>query len=145
MQRQMSYDLDGTFSTRNAGELQHVQVAKTKVTRVAGLSQHRGHTAGRGPVRKYLDPSIAAKLPSPVTAPLFESRVRRIATPKTKSLNLPIGTPARDLGAYDMGDDVRYQVGALSIPGLGPITTTGWVLAGVGLFVGVVAARLIRR
>lgn len=60
MQRDMSYELDDVFSTRNAGELIEEQVMKTRVLRTPGLR------VLATPQAQSLDPALDHSLSNPL-------------------------------------------------------------------------------
>ncbi len=65
-QRDMSYDLDSIFSTRNQGELISTPIVRTKVMRTPGLRQLRG------PEAQHLDPSMSRSLAVPMSSKLTD-------------------------------------------------------------------------
>jgi hypothetical protein len=115
MERQMSYELDGAFAARNAGELQTVHVAKTRIARVGGLQQlPRGNGFRNSKLTQGAN-FLTHKLTGKSAQPLFKSGVSRIAGPVTDSLALPIGSKPTDLADYDMGAITLPVIGTLSI------------------------------
>ncbi len=120
MDRHMSYELDGAFMGRNAGELQNVEVAKTRVTRAPGLQYvHNGHGGHRGRnLGRPLDPPMSDTLHARQPTALFPSRTRRIPGPQTDSLAIPISNAPRDLAEYDMGEITLPLIGTLNVTNL---------------------------
>lgn len=65
-QRDMSYDLDSIFSTRNQGELISTPIVRTKVMRTPGLRQLHG------PEAQHLDPKMDRSLAIPMSHKLTD-------------------------------------------------------------------------
>ncbi len=122
MDRQMSYELDGAFSQRNAGELQTVHVAKTRIGRTGGLTALR---QGDGFHTKRLTTARSAK-------PLFQANISRLPTPRSASLAIPVSENAGDLADYDMG--------AINLPVIGTLNVTQIL---IGAVLGMVAMKTI--
>lgn len=131
MQRDMSYDLDGMMSTRNAGELVAVRQTRTRVQRSPGLSPV-ARMAG-GDVRN-LTPAIGRSLRIPNGRPLFKHAPRPLDAAGPRSIQKDFYNRATDLA----GDDMPFDggMGAINLPIVGAVSVTSVALAGVLAFVG---------
>lgn len=118
MDRQMSYELDGAFAQRNAGELQSVPVVKTRL-------QRAGVTSLAIPMAQRIGTARHNK-------PLFSRNVSRIAGPSTESMAVPISDAATDLADYDMGE--------INLPVIGTLNVTQIL---IGAVVGMIAMKTI--
>src|SRR5260221_14162250 len=87
MQRDMSYDLDGIFATRNAGELTSVKQVRTRVTRAPGLE--RAHRADGGDVTS-LTPPIGRKMHATAPRPILRFPAKPLGAPAGRNLSTPI-------------------------------------------------------
>jgi hypothetical protein len=147
MKRDMSYELDGVFSGRNAGELVQVRPARTRIGRTPGLKQQT--------VR-----SISA----PLSSPMHSQRPHNITAHNTKSLahglgkslNAPFYRNAGDLageeddlacddpmGEYADDADMPFSgMGDITLPFVGPVSKTGLVIAGIA---GLIAWKMFKR
>jgi len=110
MQRDMSYELDGIFGTRNAGELVTVQQTRTRIKRAPGLAP-AARMAG-GDVRN-LTPAIGTPMRGPLPRTISPALARSLGIPLAKSLEKPIFNVPRDLAG--LGDVNLPIVGTVSV------------------------------
>lgn len=153
MKRDMSYELDGVFSNRGAGELVQVKPARTRIGRAPGLQQQRPASQGRN-------------ISAPFATAMHEPHPRNITAHNTKSLAHGLGKPlnaafynrANDLAgdedlACDDGDmgmgmgdmdagDPMPGMGDITLPFIGPVSKTGMVIAGIA---GLIAWKMFKR
>jgi LPXTG-motif cell wall-anchored protein len=133
MHRDMSYDLDATFSQRGAGELQRTEVVRTKVHRTPGLrvtSQPEQHllisqAKDIGPAHLYKEIGQQGLYKPTSNGPQY------------KSLAHSMGRPAPDmagLGAGFLDDEVTL---------FGHQVSVKYIAVGAGL--GALAWWLLRR
>lgn len=126
--RDMSYELDGVFSTRNAGELVSAERPKMKIVRNSGLKR-LGTPLGT--------PKTTRLLPTPYTN-LNHSLGTKMGTPRTTSLD-----PAMSHPATGLADAYSPMAGlGLDVPFLGTIS---WQQIAVGAAVGMALMALLRR
>lgn len=106
MERDMSYELDGMFSGRNAGELVTVQQTRTKVVRSPGL-----HPVARMPGGdvKNITPALAERLRASQPRPIFGKGFSPLSIPMAKSLSKPIFHQPSDLAEYDDDYDMPFD------------------------------------
>lgn len=139
MDRDMSYELDGVFAQRNAGELVKVVQTKTRVMRAPGLAASNVHATNRGLGRRVPGPTTQRLNPPMATAIAHEhvSPMQR-ATRPTQVIPTEHVVPATGLAdAYVPMDGL-----GLTIPGLGTIS---WAQLGIGAAIGVGISLLLRR
>ncbi len=133
MQRDMSYELDGIFATRGAGELTTVQQTRTRVTRAPGLAP-MARMAG-GDVRN-LTPSIGRSLKIPNGTPLFHRQPKHIDAARAKNLEHGFAHKANDLADYE--DDMQFDGldTLVNLPLVGAVSVKTLALAGVAAALG---------
>jgi hypothetical protein len=131
MQRDMSYELDGVFSGRNAGELIQVKPARTRIGRAPGLMQQR-------------PAATTHRISAPLSTPMHEPHPHNITAHNTKSLAHGLGKPL-NASLYHYPDDLAGEedlacddadmpfdgMGDVTLPFVGAVSTTGLVLAGI--------------
>lgn len=130
MQRDMSYDLDGMFAGRNAGELVTVQQTRTRVQRSPGLAP-MARMAG-GDVRN-LTPLMAHKLGYSRPRPILRHPSKRIDASGARNIQKSFYTPASDLGDNEV---VFGDLGAVNLPIVGMVSVGALALAAGAAFVG---------
>ncbi len=121
MERDMSYELDGVFAGRNAGELVTVRQTRTKIGRAPGLAP-AARMAG-GDVRN-LTPALAHKMSRPHPRNISPALAHSLGIPMAHSLANPMFRRPSDLA----GDITLPVIGTVSVVGLA-------VAAGLGLLV----------
>ncbi len=131
MKRDMSYELDGMFAGRNAGELVSVKQTRTKITRSPGLAP-AARMAG-GDV-KNLTPMIAHKLSHAHNKNIVRPGFHSLGIPMAKSLSLPIFHQPSDLA--DDGYDYDYDMPFSGMDGI-PATVTLPIVGQVNTYVAV--------
>lgn len=130
MDRDMSYELDGIFANRNAGELVKVTTTKTRMTRSPGLASLGQRVAG--PTTRRLNPPMSHPISHESPSPMQR------ATRATATIPHEAWKPATGLAdAYSPMDGL-----GLTVPGLGTIS---WAQLAVGATVGMVLGFLLRR
>jgi len=119
MQRDMSYELDGMFANRGAGELTTVQQMRTRVTRAPGLAP-MARMAG-GDVRN-LTPAIGRSLKIPNGTPLFHRQPKRIDAAQPHNLEKGFFHKAGDLADYE--DEMQFDGldTLVNLPIVGPVS-----------------------
>lgn len=126
--RDMSYELDGVFASRNAGELVSVHQTRTKVVRASGL-QRLGSPLGTPKTTR-----LAAKP--------YTNLDRGMGTPMrgsaNRNLNPPMSRPATGLS------DGYLPMGGLGLD-LPLIGTVSWPQLGIGLAIGMGLMALLRK
>jgi hypothetical protein len=132
MQRDMSYELDGIFSSRGAGELVTVKQTRTRVTRSPGLAP-AARMAG-GDVRN-LTPAIGRPMHRPHPRNISPALARSLGLPMAKSLALPIFSRPGDLAD---GDSLA---GTVTLPVIGTVSVG---MLAVAALAGFAAFRLSR-
>lgn len=148
MERDMSYELDGMFSGRNAGELVAVRQTRTRIKRSPGLAPV-ARMAG-GDVRN-LTPAIANRIPRSHVRNIVRPGYRSMSIPLAKSLSMPIFKQPGDLADYDAAYDMPFDgiSGALGLPDTINVPVIGPVNTMVAIAGGAVAAfalfKLIKR
>lgn len=124
MQRDMSYELDGMFANRNAGELVSVKQTRTRIQRSPGLAP-AARMAG-GDVRN-LSPAMATRIPSSGVRNIVRPGYRSMSLPMARSLSMPIFKQPGDLAEYDMPfDGISGMLGlpdSITLPVVGPVNT----------------------
>lgn len=135
MDRSMSYELDGAFAGRNAGELVSVQKSRTVVRRTPGLTASGA------------DLSLGRRIPGPKTVRQMPMMDRRIPTMHNRALSTERNTrlvEARGTrAATGLADAYSPMDGmGLEIPGLGLVS---WSQIAVGAAVGMALMALLRR
>jgi len=149
MKRDMSYELDGVFSGRNAGELVQVRPARTRIGRTPGLMQQKSRHSARPISAPFYSPTHT-DTPHSITA----HNTRSLAHSPDKTLNAKFYNRAPDLagdedlacddpmGEYEDAGDPMPGMGDITLPFIGPVTKTGLVIAGIA---GLIAWRLLKR
>ena len=99
MQRDMSYDLDGIFATRNAGELTSVKQVRTRVTRAPGLE--RAHRADGGDVVN-LTPALGQRMHGTAPRPILRFPAKPIDASQGRSLTTPFYHRPGDLADINL-------------------------------------------
>lgn len=144
MQRDMSYELDGMFAGRNAGELVTVQQTRTRVKRSPGLTPVARMPGGD--VRN-LTPFMARRLPSSHPHNIVRPGYRSMGIPMAKSLSKPIFAQPGDLADDDMPfggvDGFMGLPPAINMPFVGPVNT--YVVLGAGAVLALGVFKLLRR
>jgi hypothetical protein len=123
MHRDMSFDLDGIFSTRNAGELTSVKQVRTRVTRAPGLE--RAHRADGGDVT-VLTPAIGRKMHASAPRPILRFPAKPLDASAGRSLTTPFYHRPGDLAG----------LGDVTLPVIGTVSTISLALAAVLGYVG---------
>ena len=138
MQRDMSYELDGMFSGRNAGELVAVQQTRTRIKRSPGLAPV-ARMAG-GDVRN-LTPAIANRIPQSHARNIVRPGYRSMSIPLAMSLSQPIFKQPGDLAGDMPFDGISGMLGlpdTVNLPVVGPVNTmvaiAGGAVAAFALF-----------
>lgn len=120
--RDMSYELDGIFNTRNAGELVTVQQTRTRVRRSPGLAPAARMEGGD--VRN-LTPAIGRSMSIGMGRKIGAGNPRNLSIGMGRNLGNPMFRRPRDL-ADDMG--------AITLPIIGTVGVMSLLLAAVGGF-----------
>lgn len=144
MKRDMSYELDGVFSGRGAGELVQVRPARTRIGRTPGLKQQTTHS-----ISAPLSHPMHQQRPHSITAALA---MRNLDASRGKSLNAPFYRNPSDLageeddlacddpmGEYADAGEPMPGMGDITLPIIGTVSKTGLVIAGIA---GVIAWKL---
>ena len=130
MQRDMSYELDGMMSTRNAGELVAVRQVRTKVRRSPGLTPVARMSGGD--VRN-LTPALGRSLRIPNGKPLFAFKPKHLDAAGPRSIQKDFYNRSADLA----GDDMPFGgMGSINLPLVGEVTVTKLALFAAAAFVG---------
>jgi hypothetical protein len=146
MQRDMSYELDSVFSGRGAGELVQVQQTRTRMSRTPGLQQTPRSTVTK--ISAPLAHKLSTSHPHNITARLSQ---RNLDASMGRPLNAKLYTEPSDLAGVEdlacddgdmgmgMGDmdagDPMPGMGDITIPGIGPVSKTGLIIAGIAGFI----------
>jgi hypothetical protein len=134
MERDMSYELDGMFSGRNAGELVTVQQTRTKVVRSPGL-----HPVARMPGGdvKNITPALAQHLNASKPHSIFGKGFKSLGLPMAKSLSKPIFHQPSDLAEYDDDYDMPFDgIGFLdTVPPMAKSVIIGAAVLGALYFI----------
>ncbi len=146
MQRDMSYELDGMFAGRNAGELVSVKQTRTRISRSPGLAP-AARMAG-GDVRN-LTPAMAHRIPRAHVKNIVRPGFKSLGIPMAKSLSQPIFKQPGDLAddGYDYDYDMPFSgmdglPDTVNLPLLGPVNT--YVAIGGGLALAFAAFKLLK-
>ncbi len=136
MDRSMSYELDGAFSNRNAGELVNVQRTKTVMRRTPGLTASGadmplGRRVG-GPATRRLDPQAFRRIPTMSTTALSLARSTQ-ALRSARAVRAATGLA----DAYSPMDGM-----GLELPVIGLVS---WTQLAIGAIVGMGALALFRK
>lgn len=129
MQRDMSYELDGIFSSRNAGELVSVKQTRTTVKRSPGLAP-----VGKFSSKGYY--SITPSSGSNLTPPMA---LHNLTRPLGRNIDGNAGknlTPRFYKNPSDLAEDFDDQMEGLTLPLIGEVTITkAAIAAGIGFLV----------
>ena len=109
--RDMSHDLDGMFSDRNAGQLVSVKQTRTRVMRSPGL-RPAARMAG-GDIRN-LTPAIGRPMFARANRNLTPAMARSINARGPKNMGLPMFKVPGDL-ADDLGTITLPMIGTVSL------------------------------
>lgn len=134
MDRNMSYELDDVFASRNAGELVSVAPARQRIVRSSGLTQVSNLPLGTRlgtPKTRRLDPPMSRRIPS--------QHARRIAGPQDPRLTQ--GRPT--VMASGLADAYSPMDGlGLTLPIIG---TVSWGSLAVGAAIGLAMMAIVKR
>ncbi len=135
MDRSMSYELDGAFASRNAGELVRTQQTRTVVRRTPGLTAtNANEPLGRripGPKTVRRMPAMDRRIPTRQVSPLAVERSTRLVN--ARHVRAATGLA----GDYSPMDGL-----GLVVPGLGLVS---WSQLAVGAVVGMGLMALLRK
>ncbi len=150
MKRDMSYELDGMFAGRNAGELVSVRETRTRIKRSPGLAPV-ARMAG-GDVRN-LTPPLAHRMHASHPRNIVRPGYHSLGLPLAQSLSRPIFSQPGDLAGddYDSSYDMPFDgmngfmgmPDSINLPIVGPVNTMVALGAGTVLALGIVA--MLRR
>ena len=116
--RDMSYELDGIFNTRNAGELVTVRQTRTKIRRSPGLAPAARMSGGDV---QNLTPALSHPMRSRRPRNISPGMARSLGLPMARSLSNPIYRVPNDLGD-------------ITLPLVGTVSVMTLLLAAAGGF-----------
>lgn len=131
MQRDMSYELDGMMSTRNAGELVAVRQVRTKVQRSPGLTPVARMSGGD--VRN-LTPALGRSLRIPNGKPLFAFKPKHLDAAGPRNIQKDFYNRSADLA----GDDMPFGgMGSINLPLVGAVSVMTLAVTAAAVYFGI--------
>lgn len=131
----MSYELDGAFASRNAGELVRTQQTRTVVRRTPGLTASGANEPlGRrvpGPKTVRRMPAMDRRIPTRHTSPIAVERATRLV--EARGVRAATGLA----GSYSPMDGL-----GVTLPFIGVVS---WAQLAIGAVVGMGALALFRK
>ena len=134
MDRNMSYELDDVFASRNAGELVSVAPVRQRIVRSSGLTQ-----VSNLPLGTRLGTPKTRRLDSPMSRRIPSQHARRIAGPQDPRLTQgrPTVMASGLAGAYEPINGM-----GLELPFIGMVS---WSSVAVGAALGLAVMAIIKR